>query len=107
MKWRVVMRLYKLRIALASTILALAAVSATANSASARPRDGDSFQRIVGSEPTSFSGLRRAIMIRFSSPALTSDKSGYSLEQMGALLAHTRKGVTAVYARWDPGPSPA
>ena len=29
------------------------------------------------------------------------DKSGYSLEQIGALLAHTRKGVTAVYARWD------
>jgi integrase len=29
------------------------------------------------------------------------DKEGYSLEQIGALLAHTRKGVTAVYARWD------
>ena len=29
------------------------------------------------------------------------DRSGYSLEQIGALLAHTRKGVTAVYARWD------
>jgi integrase len=29
------------------------------------------------------------------------DKSGYSLEQIGAILAHTRKGVTAVYARWD------
>jgi integrase len=29
------------------------------------------------------------------------DQSGYSLEQIGALLAHTRKGVTAVYARWD------
>jgi integrase len=29
------------------------------------------------------------------------DKSGYSLEQIGALLAHTRKGVTAIYARWD------
>jgi integrase len=29
------------------------------------------------------------------------DRAGYSLEQIGALLAHTRKGVTAVYARWD------
>ena len=29
------------------------------------------------------------------------DRSGYSLEQIGALLAHTRKGVTAVYARWN------
>jgi integrase len=29
------------------------------------------------------------------------DQSGYSLEQIGALLAHTRKGVTAIYARWD------
>jgi integrase len=28
------------------------------------------------------------------------DKSGYSLEQIGAILAHTRKGVTAIYARW-------
>ena len=27
------------------------------------------------------------------------DRAGYSLEQIGALLAHT--GVTAVYARWD------
>jgi integrase len=29
------------------------------------------------------------------------DREGYSLEQIGALLAHTRRGVTAVYARWD------
>jgi hypothetical protein len=29
------------------------------------------------------------------------DRSGYSLEEIGPLLAHTRKGVTAVYARWD------
>jgi integrase len=29
------------------------------------------------------------------------DKSGYSLEQIGAILAHSRKGVTAIYARWD------
>jgi integrase len=29
------------------------------------------------------------------------DREGYSLEQIGALLAHTSKGVTAVYARWD------
>jgi integrase len=29
------------------------------------------------------------------------DWSGYSLEQIGAILAHTRKGVTAVYARWN------
>ena len=29
------------------------------------------------------------------------DRAGYSLEQIGALLAHIRKGVTAVYARWD------
>ena len=29
------------------------------------------------------------------------DRAGYSLEQIGALLAHTRAGVTAVYARWD------
>jgi integrase len=29
------------------------------------------------------------------------DREGYGLEQIGALLAHTRKGVTAVYARWD------
>jgi integrase len=32
------------------------------------------------------------------------DREGYSLEQIGALLAHTRKGVTAVYARWDKFP---
>jgi integrase len=29
------------------------------------------------------------------------DREGYSLEQIGAILAHTRRGVTAVYARWD------
>jgi integrase len=29
------------------------------------------------------------------------DRKGYTLEQIGALLAHTRRGVTAVYARWD------
>jgi integrase len=29
------------------------------------------------------------------------DRAGYSREQIGAILAHTRKGVTAVYARWD------
>jgi integrase len=29
------------------------------------------------------------------------DRAGYSLEQIGALLAHTRKDVTAVYARSD------
>src|SRR5262245_29181593 len=29
------------------------------------------------------------------------DQAGYSLEQIGALLAHTRRGVMAVYARWD------
>jgi hypothetical protein len=29
------------------------------------------------------------------------DRAGYSLEQICALLAHTRKGVRAVYARWD------
>jgi integrase len=29
------------------------------------------------------------------------DRSGYSLEEIGAMLAHTRKGVTAIYARWD------
>jgi integrase len=33
--------------------------------------------------------------------ATTLDKAGYSLEQIGVLLAHTRKGVTAIYARWD------
>ena len=34
------------------------------------------------------------------SSATILDKSGYSLEQIGAILAHTRKGVTAIYARW-------
>jgi integrase len=29
------------------------------------------------------------------------DRESYSLEQIGAVLAHTRKGVTAIYARWD------
>ena len=29
------------------------------------------------------------------------DRAGYSLEQIGALLAHTRKGVTAVHVRRD------
>jgi integrase len=29
------------------------------------------------------------------------DRAKYSLEEIGAILAHTRKGVTAVYARWD------
>jgi hypothetical protein len=57
--------LYKLRIALASTILALAAVSATADSASAGASGGGCFQQIVGSEPTSISGLRRAIMMLY------------------------------------------
>jgi integrase len=33
--------------------------------------------------------------------ATTLDAEGYSLEQIGALLAHTRKGVTAIYARYD------
>jgi integrase len=28
------------------------------------------------------------------------DRSGYLLEEIGAILAHTRKGVTAIYARW-------
>lgn len=59
------MILYKLRIALASIILALAAVSAAADSASARARGGGSFQQIVGSEPTSISGLRRAIVLLY------------------------------------------
>jgi hypothetical protein len=57
--------LYKLRIALASTTLALAAVSATADSASAGASGGGSFRQIVGSEPTSISGLRRAIMMLY------------------------------------------
>ena len=35
------------------------------------------------------------------SAATILDRKGYSLEQIGALLAHTSKGVTAVYARWD------
>jgi integrase len=29
------------------------------------------------------------------------DREGYSLEQIAAILAHTRKGATAIYARWD------
>jgi integrase len=29
------------------------------------------------------------------------DRERYSLEQIGHLLAHSRKGVTAIYARWD------
>ena len=29
------------------------------------------------------------------------DKVAYSLEQIGALLAHTRKSVTTIYGRWD------
>ena len=29
------------------------------------------------------------------------DQEGYSLEQIGSMLAHTRKGVTSVYARHD------
>ncbi len=59
------MTVYKLRIALASIILALAAVSAAADSASARARGGGCFQQIVGSELTSISGLRRAIMMLY------------------------------------------
>jgi integrase len=54
-------------------------------------------QRIVeglGMEPWRPHDLRRIA-------ATILDRSGYSLEQIGALLAHTRKGVTAVYARWD------
>ncbi|RZN26987.1 integrase family protein [Bradyrhizobium sp. Leo121] len=54
-------------------------------------------QRIVeglGMQPWRPHDLRR-------SAATILDKSGYSLEQIGAILAHTRKGVTAVYARWD------
>jgi integrase len=54
-------------------------------------------ERIVaglGMEPWRPHDLRRTA-------ATILDKAGYSLEQIGALLAHTRKGVTAVYARWD------
>jgi integrase len=29
------------------------------------------------------------------------DESGYSLEQIGTILAHARRGVTSIYARWD------
>lgn len=29
------------------------------------------------------------------------DRAGYSLEQIGALRAHTREGVTAVFVRWE------
>src|SRR5215831_18075357 len=39
-------------------------------------------------------GLRRTA-------ATILDQAGYSLEQIGALLAHTGKGVTAADARWD------
>jgi integrase len=35
------------------------------------------------------------------SAATILDCEGYSLEQIGALLAHDRKGVTRIYARWD------
>jgi integrase len=48
----------------------------------------------LGMEPWRPHDLRRTA-------ATILDKAGYSLEQIGALLAHTRKGVTAVYARWD------
>jgi integrase len=54
-------------------------------------------KRIVegsGMEPWTPHDLRRTA-------ATILDRAGYSLEQIGALLAHTRKGVTAVYARWD------
>jgi integrase len=52
----------------------------------------------------SFAGLA---MVRWTphdlrrTAATILDRAGYSLEQIGALLAHTREGVTAVYARWD------
>jgi integrase len=52
-------------------------------------------QRIVeglGMQPWRPHDLRRTA-------ATILDRAGYSLEQIGALLAHTRKGVTAVYAR--------
>jgi integrase len=29
------------------------------------------------------------------------DQQGFSLEQIGSLLAHNRRGVTRIYARWD------
>ena len=63
-----------------------------------RPNDlHEAAQRIVaglGMERWTPHDLRR-------SAATILDRAGYSLEQIGALLAHTRKGVTAVYARWD------
>ena len=48
----------------------------------------------LGMQPWTPHDLRRTA-------ATVLDRAGYSLEQIGALLAHTRKGVTAVYARWD------
>jgi integrase len=48
----------------------------------------------LGMEPWTPHDLRRTA-------ATILDRAGYSLEQIGALLAHTRKGVTAIYARWD------
>ncbi len=48
----------------------------------------------LGMEPWTPHDLRRTA-------ATILDRAGYSLEQIGAMLAHTRKGVTAVYARWD------
>jgi integrase len=63
-----------------------------------RPNDlHEAAQRIVaglGMERWTPHDLRRTA-------ATILDRAGYSLEQIGALLAHTRKGVTAVYARWD------
>ena len=29
------------------------------------------------------------------------DREGYSLEAIGSLLAHARRRVTRIYARWD------
>jgi integrase len=63
-----------------------------------RPNDlHEAAQRIVAGL-----GMERWTPHDFRRTAATIlDRAGYSLEQIGALLAHTRKGVTAVYARWD------
>jgi hypothetical protein len=93
-EWMAVMTLYKLRIALASTILALAAVSATADSASARSGAGSSSHQIVGSKPTSISGLRRAIMMLYGAAPVLAGPVGQTEG-----IAGNRQGRSAIEPR--------
>ena len=89
-----------------------AALAARARTHAAASQGGPGGAAVRSAPPRSAESGARNIVARLAMEAWTPhdlrrtaatilDREGYSLEQIGALLAHTRKGVTAVYARWD------